>query len=70
VVPGQALGFFADWTNAAKLEQLRSGGYRFVMYDLIFDTDFEVDPRFPNDAKLGPDTPRPEVRRLVLPYRY
>ena len=70
IVPGTELGFFADWNDPVKLEEIRSGHYRYMMYDIIFDTDFEVDPRFPNNAQLGPDTPRPEIRRLVLPYRY
>ncbi len=70
IVPGTELGFFADWNDPVKLEEIRSGHFRYMMYDIIFDTDFEVDPNFPNNAKLGPDTPRPEIRRLVLPYRY
>jgi len=62
--------FFADWGNATALEALRKDGYRYVMYDILFNTKFEEDPLFPNSNSLGPDTPRPELRRLVLPYRY
>ena len=70
VVPGSPITFFADWDNPAKLEEIRSGGYRFVMYDIIFDSKYEVDPRFPNTTAVSPEDPRLEIRRLVLPYRY
>ena len=70
IVPGSPLTFFADWDNPARLEEIRSGGYRYVMYDIIFDSKFEVDPRFPNTAEVNPEEPRLELRRLVLPYRY
>ena len=63
--------FFAEWDNKVELEKLRTGGYRYVLYDILFDTQYEWDPiGFPNTNSLSPDTPRPEVRRLVLPYRY
>ena len=63
--------FFADWDNPAEIEKLRVGGYRFVLYDILFNTQYEWDPiGFPNTNSLSPDTPRPEIRRLVLPYRY
>jgi hypothetical protein len=62
--------FFADWDNAAEIEKIRTGGYRYVLYDILFNTQYEWDPAFPNTNSLSPDTPLPEVRRLVLPYRY
>ena len=40
------------------------------MYDVLFNTQYEEDPSFPNTTTLSPDTPRPEIRHLVLPYRY
>lgn len=62
--------FFADWGNTTKLNELYEGGYRYVMYDVLFNTQYQESSTFPNTNSLGPDTPRPELRRLVLPYRY
>lgn len=62
--------FFADWGNPFEIKKLHEGGYRFVMYDILFNTKYQEDPSLPNSNSLGPDTPRPELRRLVLPYRY
>ncbi|MCA8954456.1 MAG: hypothetical protein KDC87_00190 [Planctomycetes bacterium] len=62
--------FFADWDNAAAVEQLRQGGFRFVQYDVLFDLRYEESPAHPNDLTPGPDSPRPELRSLVLPFRY
>jgi hypothetical protein len=62
--------FFADWGNTTKLQELYEGGYRYVMYDVLFNTQYQESSTFPNTNSLGPDTPRPELRRLVLPYRY
>ena len=63
--------YFAEWGDAAKLEELREGGFRFVKYDILFHTQYEWDPvGFPNTFGLSADTPLPEIRRLVLPYRY
>lgn len=64
------LTFFGDWNNPMELEKLHTGGYRFVMYDILFNTKYQESTSFPNSNTLGPDTPRPELRRLVLPYRY
>ncbi|MCA8957332.1 MAG: hypothetical protein KDC87_14755 [Planctomycetes bacterium] len=64
-------GFFADWDNATTIKELNEGGYRFVMYDILFNTQYEEDPtNFPNTEGLSPDTPRPELRYLRLPFRY
>lgn len=67
---GKPLQYFSDWSDPAKLEMIRKGGYKYVMYDILFNTQYEWDPAFPNTNSLSPDTPRPEIRRLVLPYRY
>ena len=52
------------------MEQLRQGGFRFVQYDVLFDLRYEESPAHPNDLTPGPDSPRPELRSLVLPFRY
>jgi hypothetical protein len=71
VEAGKPLQYFSDWGNVARIEQIRKDGYRFVMYDILFDTQYEWDPNnYPNSNSLSPDTPLPEIRRLVLPYRY
>ena len=68
--PADPNEYFADWGDSAVLEELRKGGYRFVRYDVLFDTRYEEDPALPNPTSLSPDTALPELRKLVLPYRY
>lgn len=62
--------FFTDWGNPAVMEELRAGGFRYVQYDVVFDAIYEPVGFSPSPESYGPSTPRPELRYLVLPYRY
>jgi hypothetical protein len=72
--PADPQAWFFDWANPAALEAIRQQHPRFVQYDILFDTRFEDEdpplPGFENTRSPGPETPRPELRRLVLPFRY
>lgn len=67
---GAGYPFFADWGNAQALEELRMGGYRFVQFDLIFDATWQPEGVTADPDSYGAASPRPELRYLVLPYRY
>jgi len=65
--------FLYDLHNTTAAEAIRNQHLRYVQWDLLFDTRFQANPSsspFQNEESLSPQTPRPEVRRLVIPYRY
>jgi hypothetical protein len=55
--------------DPAVQEQIRALGAAFVQWDILFDCAFKV---LPADAPpaLSPDTPRPVLNYLRLPYRF
>ena len=58
-----------DLTDPAVQEQIRQLGANFVQWDLLFDTRFQsVVSDTPPD--LNPETPRPELHYLRLPFRF
>ena len=61
--------FLYDLSDPAVQEQIRQLGASFVQWDLLFDTQFKSHP---SDAPTGltPETPRPELRFLRLPFRF
>jgi hypothetical protein len=65
-----APGTFAyDLTDPAVQEAVRALGASFVQWDILFDTAFKtVSQDVP--PSLNPETPRPELRFLRLPFRF
>lgn len=67
-------GFLYDLNvdNANLVRTLRDAHYRFVQYDIVFNTLFS--PTTPSNIdenrKLRPTAPRPKVRELVLPFQF
>jgi hypothetical protein len=64
--PGE---FLYDLEDPAVQEQVRQLGAAFVQYDVLFDTGFKLQTA---DAppSLSPNTLRPEIRSLRLPFRF
>jgi hypothetical protein len=65
--------FLYDLLSPTAVEAVRTQHLRYVQWDLLFDTRFQANPSsspFQNEETLSPLTPRPEIRRLVIPYRY
>jgi hypothetical protein len=56
-------------SDPAVQEQVRLLHAPFVQWDVLFDTAFKAAPADAPPA-LSPDTPRPELRFLRLPYRF
>ncbi len=68
-------GFHYDLNqaNTTLVRTLRDGHYRFVQYDIVFNTLFSPNAATKNidrDRKLAPTAPRPRVRELVLPFQF
>jgi hypothetical protein len=61
--------FAYDLTDPAVQEQIRALGASFVQWDILFDTGFKTVPQDEPPA-LNPETPRPELRFLRLPFRF
>ncbi len=68
-LPATAGEFLYDLEDPAVQEQVRQLGAAFVQYDILFDTGFKVQT---TDAppSLSPNTLRPEIRSLRLPFRF
>ena len=67
--PAQEGTYVYDLTDPAVQEQIRQLGANFVQWDLLFDTRFQsVVSDTPPD--LNPETPRPELHYLRLPFRF
>jgi len=65
--------FEYDLANPAVQETIRALGASFVQYDVLFDTAFRRlagGASGDNPPALAPNTPRPELRFLRLPFRY
>ncbi len=64
-----ASGYLYDLDSATVQEQIRALGAPFVQWDILFDTGFK---ELAGDVPplLSPDTPRPELRFLRVPYRF
>jgi hypothetical protein len=63
-------GTFAyDLSDPAVQESIRALGASFVQWDILFDSGFQSSTQ---DAppSLNPETPRPELRFLRLPFRF
>ncbi len=73
-----AKGFAYDLETPSEREKFwkdGSGKYLgrpYVMFDVLFNLSYNpADPGVPHSyGELQPSTPRPEVRRLVLPFRF
>jgi len=70
--PAAGFEYGLDVANWDLMRQLRGGHYRFVQYEVVFNTLFSpeasghVDP----DRRLRPSMPRPLVREIVLPLQF
>ncbi|MGK0154393.1 MAG: hypothetical protein ACI9SE_001345 [Neolewinella sp.] len=65
-----APGTFAyDMTDPAVQEAVRALGASFVQWDILFDTAFKTVSQ-DGPPSLNPETPRPELRFLRLPFRF
>ncbi len=58
-----------DLSDPAVQEQVRALGAAFVQWDILFDTAFKSTAADAPPA-LSPDTPRPEIHFLRVPYRF
>ncbi|MCK5943526.1 MAG: hypothetical protein KAI24_16205, partial [Planctomycetes bacterium] len=61
--------FLYDLSDPAVQEQVRQLGASFVQWDLLFDTQFRA-AAADTPPGLNPETPRPELRFLRLPFRF
>ena len=63
-------GTFAyDLSDPAVKESIRQIGASFVQWDILFDTAFKAVPQ-DGPPRLNPESPRPELRFLRLPFRF
>ncbi len=62
-------GFAYDLTDPVVQENIRAIGASFVQWDILFDTAFQTSPQDGPPA-LNPETPRPELRFLRMPFRF
>lgn len=67
--PAGANQFCYDLTDPAVQETVRLLGAAFVQWDVLFDTAFKAAPA-DTPPVLSPDTPRPQVEFLRLPFRF
>ena len=67
--PAQEGTFTYDLTDPAVQEQIRQLGANFVQWDLLFDTRFRS-AAGDSPPDLNPETPRPELHYLRLPFRF
>jgi hypothetical protein len=60
--------------NTELVRTLRDGRYRYVQYDIVFNTLFSPTATTNNnvdrDRTIRPSAPRPKVRELVLPFQF
>ncbi|MFN3241400.1 MAG: Ig-like domain-containing protein [Planctomycetota bacterium] len=68
-LPAQEGTFLYDLTDPAVQEQVRQLGASFVQWDLTFDTAFRA-VAADSPPGLNPETPRPELHFLRLPFRF
>jgi hypothetical protein len=67
--PANANEYVYNLDDPAVQSQIRALGAAFIQWDILFDTGFkELAGDVP--PALSPDTPRPELRMLRLPYRF
>ena len=64
-----ATGFAYDLSDPQVQEEIRSLGAAFVKWDILFNTGFQTSPQ-DGPPSLNPETPRPELQYLRLPYRF
>ena len=67
--PAQEGTFAYDLSDPAVQEQVRQLGANFVQWDLLFDTRFRS-AAGDSPPDLNPETPRPELHFLRLPFRF
>ena len=67
--PSQPNTYIYDLSDAAVQEQIRLLGANFVQWDLLFDTAFKA-AAGDSPPDLTPETPRPELHYLRLPFRF
>jgi hypothetical protein len=65
-VPGT---FAYDMTDPAVQEAVRALGASYVQWDILFDTAFKTVAQ-DTPPSLNPETPRPELKFLRLPFRF
>jgi hypothetical protein len=64
-----ASGFAYDLSNPLVQEEIRALGASFVQWDVLFDTAFKATAQ-DGPPDLNPETPRPELQFLRLPFRF
>jgi hypothetical protein len=64
-----ATGYTYDLADPVVQEQVRALGAAFVQWDVLFDSRFRADATDAPPA-LTPDSPRPELHFLRLPFRF
>jgi hypothetical protein len=71
-IPANEGEFLYTLADPAVREMVREAGCAFVQWDVIFDTQFKTisGPTGDMPPALSPDTPRPEVHFLRLPFRF
>ncbi|MCB9877400.1 MAG: hypothetical protein H6835_07340 [Planctomycetes bacterium] len=68
-LPAEDGTFLYDLYDPATQEAVRALGAQFVQWDITFDTAFRRSPADVPPA-LNPETPRPELHFLRLPFRF
>ncbi|MEQ1633121.1 MAG: hypothetical protein ABL997_12160, partial [Planctomycetota bacterium] len=62
--------FAYNLTDPAVQEQIRALGAAFVQYDVQFNSTYQSETTDVNPRPFGPNSPRPELQFLRLPFRF
>lgn len=62
--------FAYNLTDPAVQEQIRALGAAFVQYDVQFNSTYQAETTDVNPRPFGPNSPRPELQFLRLPFRF
>ncbi|MEY4829015.1 MAG: hypothetical protein RLZZ562_811 [Planctomycetota bacterium] len=63
-------GFAYNLTDVAVQEQIRQLGAAFVQWDVQFNSTYKAEAGDVNPRPFGPNSPRPELQFLRLPFRF
>jgi hypothetical protein len=63
-------GFAYNLTDPAVQEQIRALGASFVQWDVQFNSAYKASAGDVNPRPFGPNSPRPELQFLRLPFRF
>jgi hypothetical protein len=65
-----ASGFYYDLESIPRQVDIGGRGMPFVQWDITFDSRFARAGSTDEPPALGPDSPRPELQFLRLPFRF